>query len=190
MAEVKKNRHWINRFKYGVSRSGISLGLEVFSDLERGLQLLRSLFAERGEKDIQEKPKGTGLRRSCPWALILPHPNSRYGKLSPAWWGGRDQCPLTACWRHWWWELWQRLKTQSRDPAPLQAECPGDQGPPSPARLVHLGRKKRWLGGLDSGIVTVFTLSLTSRKLTVKFNVYLVASAKNIMPCVSIVFPT
>lgn len=84
MAEVKKNRHWINRFKYGVSRSGISLGLEVFSDLERGLQLLRSLFAERGEKDIQEKPKGTGLRRSCPWALILPHPNSRYGKLSPA----------------------------------------------------------------------------------------------------------
>lgn len=39
---------------------------------------------KRGEREIQEKEEGVGLGRSCPWALIRPHPSSKHGKLGPA----------------------------------------------------------------------------------------------------------
>lgn len=64
----------------GLGSSVISLCLEVFNDLGTGPGICR----KRDEKDFQEKKKGAELCRSCPRCLILPHPNSRKGKLGPA----------------------------------------------------------------------------------------------------------
>lgn len=41
---------------------------------------------------------------------------------------------------------------------------------------------------MDSDDLSLFPLA--SRKLTIKFNIYLVASAKNVLACICTVFPT
>lgn len=176
MAEVKGGRSLGQQIQV-LGSPVISLCPEVFNDLGTAPCLCR----EGGEGDIQEKKKGAKLGRSCPWALILLHPNSKYSKL-----GLPDLVKPTRVARLL--PTYRLLETLVVR-AVTDASDTESGSSPSPSRMARRSRSSisrtagssgekgglvRWAGWWAGDGVSSFALA--SRKLIVNFQVYLVAS--------------